>query len=67
MADVSANATPSNIPAVARKVVDNGTGDFKLLQDDARVEFQSISGSPSQAEVEALRDALVAAGIMKSS
>lgn len=67
MADVTDNANPSNLPAVTAKRLDNGSGDTKLLQPDDQVAFQAISGAYAQAEVEALRDALVAAGIMKAS
>lgn len=41
MADVTANANPSNIPANTLKRVSNGTGDFKLLQDDEQFELTS--------------------------
>lgn len=67
MTDVSANANPSNLAAQTRKKVSNGTGNFELLQSDEQVDFQSISGTYSQSEIEAIRDALVTAGIMKPS
>lgn len=67
MVDVTANANPSNIPANALKRVSNGTGNFKLLQDDEQAAFTAVSDPPTQAQVTAIRNALVAAGIMKAS
>jgi hypothetical protein len=39
MADVTDNANPSNLPANTVKRVSNGTGNFKLLQDDELIAF----------------------------
>lgn len=58
---------PTNLAAETAKALDNGTGNSKLLQNADRVAFQTISGTYTQAEVVALRDALIAAGIMKAS
>ena len=60
-------SNPTNLAAETAKVADNGTGDTKLLQNADRAAFQSISGAYVQAEIEALRDALITAGIMKAS
>lgn len=57
---------PSNLDPVTPKVVDNGA-DTALLQPANQVAFQSVSATPTQAEVEGIRDALVAVGIMKAS
>ena len=59
---------PTNLAALpAKQTADNG-GDFAgLLQPKHRVAFTAVSATPTQAEVTAIRNALVAAGIMKSS
>jgi hypothetical protein len=79
MADVSDIANPSNLPAETPKVVDNGSGDTKLLQNDARVAFVAnvavaAGANPTKAEydvavaaINSLKTALVTAGIMKAS
>lgn len=69
MADVTANANPSNIPANTLKRVSNGTGDFKLLQDDEQVAFVANPTDLATAltAIIAIRNALVTAGIMRAS
>lgn len=79
MADVTDLANPSNLPAETAKVVDNGTDNTKLLQNDARADFVAdVAGAagaqPTQAEyavavaaINDLKTALVTAGIMKAS
>lgn len=63
-----ASRNPTGLAALpAKQTADNG-GEFAgLLQPKHRAAFTTVSASPSQAEVTAIRDALVAAGIMKSS
>lgn len=58
---------PTNLPALTAKHAENG-GEFGgLLQPKNRRPYTVISATPTQAEVTAIRDALIAAGIMKSS
>lgn len=56
----------SVFPSAPPRFFDRGSG-AKLLQPDNQVAFQAIGAAYAQAEVTALRDALVTAGIMKSS
>lgn len=62
------SANPSNKKALDPKVTADNGGDFAgLMQPNHKVAFQAIGAAFSQAEVTALRDALIVAGIMKSS
>jgi stage V sporulation protein SpoVS len=61
-------ANPTNLTALpAKQTADNGGEFAALLQPKHRVAFQAIGAAYAQAEVTALRDALVTVGIMKAS
>lgn len=54
----------AQFPSAPPKFFDNGSG-AKLLQPDNQVAFLAPGAAFSQADMVALRDALVVAGIMK--
>lgn len=56
----------SQFPSAPPSFFDKGNG-AKLLQPDNQVAYQAIGAAYVQAEVTALRNALVTAGIMKAS
>lgn len=73
------SSNPTNLAAETAKVVDDGTGNTKLLQNSDRAAFVAdVAGAaganPTQAEyavavaaINSLKTALVTAGIMKAS
>lgn len=59
---------PNNLTALDPKVTADNGGDFEgLLQPKHQAPFTAVGAAYAQAEVTAIRDALVAAGIMKAS
>lgn len=62
------SCNPTNLAALTPKVTgDNGGAFGALLQPKHQAAFQAVGAAYSQAEVTAIRNALVAAGIMKAS
>lgn len=59
---------PTNKPALDPKVTGDNGGDFAaLLQPEHQAPYTAVSATPTQAQVTAIRDACILAGIMKSS
>lgn len=59
---------PTNLTALTPKVTADNGGPFGgLLQPSHQSAYTSVSASPTQAEVTALRTAIVSAGIMKAA
>lgn len=62
------SSNPTGLNALTPKVTGDNGGEFGgLLQPIHQVAFRSIGATYVQAEVTALRDALIAAGIMRAS
>lgn len=64
----TSSGNPTNKAALTAKVTADNGGDFDaLLQPANQAAFVAIAATPTQANVEALRAAMIAAGIMRPS